>query len=298
MGRIFQPGLLLVLMIVSLTLLGARVESLVTHSLKSHINSGQPAYVLLLGVDARPGETRTRTDTIILAGLDRKLGRVVLLSIPRDTRIADYGPMRKINMVNQIKGPQATCQEVGKLVGADVHHYIATNFLGFEKLIDLMGGVVLDVEFDLYSPATDTYIVRGQQRLNGKQALLYVRFRGTADADIGRTARQQKLMLALYHQFMSAGTIHRLPEMIKEIRNNVDTNISMGDMLFMARLLSTISEDNIISQTLPGYHYIDPYTGGSYWEVDRQVARSILPSLYWGQNYEVYQETPDWKRGW
>lgn len=296
MRRFNQPGVVLVIMIVSLTLLGAQVENWTNHSLRSRINSGQPAHVLLLGMDARPGEKTARTDTIILASIDRKIGRAVLLSIPRDTRIADYGPLRKINLVNQIKGPEATCKEVEKLLGVEVNHYVLTNFQGFQNLIDLLGGIDLEVEFNLYSPSTQTSLVRGQRHLNGKQTLLYARYRGTVDADIGRTARQQKVMLAIYRQFMRVETIPKLPQMIQEVRQNVQTNITAGDLLYLARLITTIEEQNIITQTLPGNHWVDPYTGGSFWVVDQQVARSILPSLYWGHHYDVYQQAPGWKR--
>lgn len=296
--RFKQPGLLLALMIVSLTLLGAQVENWVNHSIKNRVNSGQPAHILLLGVDARPGETRARTDTIILASADRELGRAVLLSIPRDTHIAYHGNIRKINMVNQLKGPEAACREVERLLNVDVDHYVLTNFQGFENVVDILGGVDLEVEFDLYSARNNTYLKKGQQHLNGKQALLYARFRGTVDADIGRTARQQKLMLAIYQQFMRMETIPQLPELVQQIRENVETNISPGDFLFLAQLAHSIKEENIVTQTLPGYHYVDPYSGASYWEIDPQVARSIIPSLFWGHHYDVYENTPRWKQGW
>jgi len=283
------------LMILSLTLLSAEIDNYYPPSLKSRLQNGELANVLLLGIDARPGEVRARSDTIIFASYNPLLKKVILISIPRDTWVNASGRSGKINMLSQLQGPRATCQAVENLLQVKVDHYIVTNFEGFRNIIDIMGGVYLDVDINLSSPSSNIYLKKGYHCLNGAQALKYARYRGLPDADIGRTKRQQKLMKAVMESLLSAETIPKIPQLIAEMKKNVNTNISMSDMIYMANSCKGINFDNVQSQTLPGYHFVDPHTGGSYWQVDRQIANSIVESLYEGHVYEVNLSAPSWK---
>jgi LCP family protein required for cell wall assembly len=271
---------ILLLAIISLTLLSAGIGNYFPPSLKQIINSGHPVNILLMGIDARPGEVDARSDTMILASYDHSLQKAVMVWIPRDTRIMYKGKPTKINMVNQLEGPRAACREVGNLLNLQVEHYVVTNFSGFEKIIDVLGGVYMDVDIRISSPGTNVFLSKGYQRLSGRQALTYVRFRGTLDGDIGRTARQQRLIKALMEQLLNGSTIPKLPELMAIVKDNARTNISLADMAFIANLGLGLKRDNIAVQTLPGHHYVDPASGASYWEVDGQVAASIVPSLY------------------
>lgn len=291
MKRFKDPRIIL-LLIVSLALLSAELEKVIPHSIKHTIKNGQTANILLLGIDARPGETDARSDTIILSSVDNNLKKAVLVWIPRDTRIYTSSRSKKINMVNQLKGPKASCREVEKLMGVPVNHYILTNFNGFEQIIDILGGIYMDVDINLSSPSSGVYLKKGYHRLNGKQALKYARYRGRIDGDIGRTERQQKLLRALSKQLLKKETIPKIPKLISQLQENVYTNISLSDMLYLANLALNINENNIITQTLPGYAYTDPYSGASYWEVDRQVSRSLLEALFHGETFDVDIKNP------
>lgn len=286
MRRLRDPRIIL-LLIISLALLGAEIDNVFPTSIRNTLKQGEPANILLLGVDARPGEDKARSDTIILASIDNNTKKAVLVWIPRDTRISTPNRSKKINMVNQLQGPKATCKAVEKLLGTRVDYYVLTNFTGFERIIDLLGGVCLDVDINLSSASSGVYLTKGYKCLNGKEALKYVRYRGRQDGDIGRTQRQQKFLTALINQLLQKETIPKIPDLISALRDNVDTNISFSDMLYMANIFLTINEDNIVTQTLPGYAYTDPYSGASYWEVDPQIARSILDSLFHGHQFEV-----------
>jgi LCP family protein required for cell wall assembly len=292
MKRFRDPRIIL-LLIVSFALLSAELERVIPHSLKHTLKNGQPVNILLLGVDARPGETTARSDTIILASVDSSLKKAVLVWIPRDTRIYTSSRSKKINMVNQLKGPKATCREVEKLMAVPVNHYIVTNFTGFERIIDLLGGVYMDVDINLSSPYSGVYLKKGYHLLNGKEALKYVRYRGRIDGDIGRTQRQQRLLQALSKQLLKKETIPKIPSLIKELQNNFYSNISMSDMLYLANIVLRINESNIVTQTLPGYAYTDPYSGASYWEVDRQTSACLLQSLFHGDTFDVDIRNPE-----
>jgi LCP family protein required for cell wall assembly len=286
----FRDPRFIFLVVISLALLSAELDNVLPHSIRHTVKNGQPVNILLLGVDARPDETNARSDTIILASIDNELKKAVLVWIPRDTRIYTSSPSKKINMVNQLKGPKGSCREVEKLLEVPVDYYIVTNFTGFERIIDILGGVYLNVDINLSSYSSEVYFEKGYHRLSGKQALKYARYRERIEGDIGRTQRQQNLLQALRKQFFKKETIAKLPELLEELRQNVQTNISFSDMLFLANIALKINEDNIITQTLPGYPYMDPYSGASYWEVDRQISKSILDSLFHGHKWEIDME--------
>jgi len=293
--RMIQPRFIL-LLILSFTLLGAEINHAWPHSIKSRISQGEVVNILLMGIDARPGEQNTRSDTMIVASINYEQGKIVLLSIPRDTRVDGWDRTGKINMVNQLKGPRESCQEVSRLLGKKVDYYILTNFQGFEKMIDTLGGVDMYVDINLKSYSQGVYLEKGQRHLNGKEALTYVRFRETQQGDIGRTARQQRLLKALAQQIGRKETVSRLPRLIAQLRENVQSNISLSDIVYLANIIPGLKEDDIISQTLPGYHFVDPYSGASYWEVDGEIARSIIDSLFKGEHFEVQLQSPPWAK--
>ncbi|MGE5389653.1 MAG: LCP family protein, partial [Deltaproteobacteria bacterium] len=235
---------------------------------------------------------------LILLSLNRSVNKAALVSIPRDTRVIFKGRTTKINMINQFEGPEATCQEVGHLLDTPINHYIVTNFSGFEEIIDSLGGVYMDVDIRMHSYRANVYLEKGPQWLSGKEALAYVRFRSNPDMDIGRTRRQQDLLRALARQFAQKENIMRLPQLIPRCRECVTTNISLKEMFYIANTAINFEEDDIIAQTLPGYHYFAPVTGASFWEVDPDIAVSLLDSLFEGHRYEVIQPAPPWVNSW
>lgn len=286
MKRLRNPRIVLLIILI-LVFLGVEINNAFSRSIREIINDGDPINILLLGIDARPGEVKARSDTIILTSIDNNIKKAVLLWIPRDTRIFTSNKSKKINMVNQIQGPEASCKTVGKLLGTDVDHYILTNFSGFERIIDILGGVYMDVDINLSSYSSGVYLKKGYKRLSGKEALKYVRYRGIQDGDIGRTQRQQKLLKALVKQLLQLDTIPKLPVLISAVQENVETNITFSDMVYLANVIFKIDDNNIVTQTLPGYAYIDTYSGASYWEVDRELCLSVLDSLFNGHKYDI-----------
>ena len=108
------------------------------------IAKGEPVNILFLGIDARPGETNARSDTMMLACINPELQKVAVVSIPRDSRVDVPGSLDKINNANAVGGPKAACKAVEKLLGTKVDYYVLTNFNGFAKMIHILGGVTID----------------------------------------------------------------------------------------------------------------------------------------------------------
>ncbi|HWP97349.1 MAG TPA: LCP family protein [Syntrophomonadaceae bacterium] len=296
--RVFKDPRLILGIIISLTLFSAELNSLYPTTLQDRLKQGKTINLLLIGIDARPGEVQARSDTLILVSIKDSIHKAALVSIPRDTRIVFQGSNRKINMVNQLKGPQDLCREVGKLLNTDVAYYMLTNFHGFEEIIDALGGVSMDVDIRLQSYSSGVFLEKGYQQLTGKEALAYVRFRNNPDMDIGRIQRQQKLLEALAQQVMQKETLPRLPQLIPKVRQSVATNLSAGDMLLLTRTAMEFNQDSIVTQTLPGYHYFAPASGASFWEADRRVSTELLEGLFQGHQYETNLPAPPGVNSW
>jgi len=240
--------------------------------------------VLLLGIDARQGETMARSDTIILASVDQKSKQVALLSIPRDTRVSipGYG-MDKINSASVYGGPELSMKVVSELLGIQVKNYVLVNFSGFEDIVDALGGVTLDVEQNMYHWDEDYEInlKKGVQRLDGNKALQYVRYRDYPLGDIERTQHQQKFLVALGKEMLQPSTITKLPKLVTEINRYVKTNLSATELYTLVAASKNLEDGNFVTQTLPG-RPVD-INGGSYWGVDPVEARQMLAKLFKGE---------------
>ncbi|MBO8129075.1 MAG: LCP family protein [Peptococcaceae bacterium] len=253
--------------------------------------------LLVLGMDRRQGEEfNTRCDTIMFVSADPKKKQVAVLSIPRDTRvnIPGYG-YDKINAATVYGGPELLQQTVEEFLDLPVDYYVVTDFQGFENIVDILGGVTINVEQRMYyaegpnnNVVVDLY--PGEQRLNGKQALGYVRYRGYEWADITRTEKQQKFLRALAGEVMQASTITKIPSLIKEINKCVETNLSLKEMLRWGALARNMEQFDMVTATLPGY----PITidGLSYWYLEPSRAHEVAVNLMNGEKVASHIEPP------
>ncbi len=254
--------------------------------------------VLLLGIDARRGETMARTDTMILASVDPQSKQMCLLSIPRDTgvNIPGHG-WDKINSAAVYGGPELSLKAVSNLLGTSVRYYVVTNFSGFKDVVDTLGGVTLDVEQNMYhwdpedGGAYEINLKQGLQRLDGDKALQYVRYRNYDMGDIDRTKNQQKFLAALAEEILQPGTIPKLPKLVPVINRYVDTNLGLSDLYTLATAARNLADGNIVTQTLPGRPVI--VNGLSYWGVNPVEARQVLAKLFKGETVaRVVMTTP------
>lgn len=242
--------------------------------------------VLLLGIDARQGETMARSDTVILASIDQKSKQVALLSIPRDTRVSIPGHgMDKVNSASVYGGPELAAKTVSQLLGTQIKYYVLVNFSGFKDIVDALGGVPYDVEQNMYHWDENKELVinlkKGMQRLDGDKALQYVRYREYPMGDIDRTQYQQKFLVALGKEMLQPSTIPKLPRLATEINRYVKTNLSVTDLVKLASASKNLENGNFVSQTLPGRPI--EINGGSYWGVDPAEARQMLAKLFRGE---------------
>ncbi|EGL82048.1 cell envelope-related transcriptional attenuator [Caldalkalibacillus thermarum TA2.A1] len=220
-----------------------------------HVRGGrpftEPFTVLLLGVDDRRGNFVGRSDVIILAVVRPQDPSVSLLSIPRDTYapIAKRGTYEKINHAYAY-GTDTALATLENFLDIPIDYYVAVNFKGFIQLIDLLGGIRLDVERDVsyqhrYDGNQALYVHKGEQVLSGEEALLYVRFRSDAEGDFGRNRRQQQVIRALVDQAVDMRNITKLADMMGIVVKHVRTNLPVLDMIRLVRQLSTLTSDQL-----------------------------------------------------
>ncbi len=213
--------------------------------------------ILICGTD----DDGTRTDTIIIAHLDANDHTVALLSIPRDTPVTTGGGgLMKINSVyagGGKDGMERLCARLQRLLGFPVDGYVLVDLEAFKKTVDLVGGVDFDVPMDMNyeDPSQDLYIhlQKGQQHLNGEQAMGLVRFRkGYATQDIQRTQTQQQFLKALAKQCLSVGSLTKLGEFADIFAEYVTTNLTTGNMVWFGKELLSCDFDNMKTYTAEG----------------------------------------------
>lgn len=152
---------------------------------------------LLVGDDERVAGEQARSDTMlymVLRPVDKKIG---LLSFPRDSlvNIPGYGE-DKLNAAFAYGGMDLLTKTVTDLTDAPIDHTCLINFSGFEKMVDAIGGVTIDVPQKMYKPEEGIDLEPGKQRLKGHDALAFVRWRDDGLGDIGRMERQKEFISA------------------------------------------------------------------------------------------------------
>jgi LCP family protein required for cell wall assembly len=219
----------------------------------------EPVYVLLLGDDHRPGQGRQRSDTMMLARVDTVKKNVLLLSIPRDTRIEIPGHgIGKINAAYAYGGPALAITAVKKLTGLPVNHFAEIDFQGLTDVVDSMGGLMIDVDREINDEYRAKYhngvahISKGYQRLNGAQALTFVRSRAFPEGDFIRVMHQRQFLMALAKQAMSASQVAKLPAIMDAASQHMTTDMALPDLMAFAREIRGIPEKSFIGRTVPG----------------------------------------------
>ena len=210
--------------------------------------------ILLLGADRRKNEA-ARTDTIILCTLNKTQNTITLTSLLRDmyVRIPGYKSNR-INATYVLGGASLLEETLEYNFGIEVDGYVEVDFSHFAKLIDLLGGIELDVtsgvaEF-IYSES-GTRVKTGVQLLNGEQALHYSRYRGTAAGDLDRTKRQRIVLSTLINEYKSKSMVELLG-LLDDILPMVTTDLTQDEVLeYFMDFFPMLANAEVVSKRIP-----------------------------------------------
>ena len=235
-----------------------------------------------------------RSDTMMLASFCLDSKKIDIINIPRDTYVHrkgyDHGEKRKINSVYYDHGIDGVKQTVSYILpNLPIHHHLMIDYQGVVEIVDLLGGVEVDVPFhmkydDITSqPPLDIDIEAGLQILNGKQSLDFIRYRkgnnrmGYIDGDLGRIKAQQDFIKA----FASKAKDNIIP-LIRNGFNYIKTDINLIDALSYGRNAIGMSDENIDFRTLPGKDDLRPIDKRiySYYVYNDREIQSMLEDIY------------------
>lgn len=275
--------------------------------------------VLVTGIDHTTNRTEFLTDTLLVVSVDPVTKTASMVSIPRD--IAGF-PLYtggryagKINSFMTYAGNHpkefpagamsSLTSQVGFLLGIPIHYYAALDLDGFERLIDVVGGITVTVDRAINDPryawldGTHGFkLSAGVHTLDGRTALAYVRSRqGVGDSDFTRAARQQQLLLALRQKVTEPSMLTKLPELLDVVAQTIRTNYPSDRIDDLMTLMREVGDTNIERVVLqpPTYSFHPPSseTGGTYTLRIRLAAVRALSVRLFGDDSAFWTGTFD-----
>ncbi|MAE68409.1 hypothetical protein CL635_03405 [bacterium] len=301
---------------------------------------------LLMGQGHADHDGKNLTDTIMIASIDPdNTQSAVLLSLPRDTyflKTEKMGKGRLNTMYRDFrsylifqKGVEPAIaskqtleylgEELGTKLGIEIHHTIKVDFIAFTRAVDVLGGIDIDVPYDIedyeYPDENfgfEPFVIRaGPRHLDGETALKYARSRHTS-SDFGRSARQQQILGAMAHTAKEEGVLSdpaAITSFMKIMSENVETTMTLRELIGAAQLGQKLNRDNIISMQLNDRNALYDYIiepGGMLYTPPRNLfegASVLLPvsipefPVTWKQpqsfaelifrNREIYLDAPN-----
>lgn len=240
--------------------------------------SNRPYSVLLMGLDDDTTMNSGHTDALIVALVDPKNKKVSLLSIPRDSYVPVAGKdiSDKITNVHN-DGDNATIMTVEGLLNIKIDYYTKINFNGFQSLINTIGGVDINVEENMtfFDRITNQEfsLLKGEQHLNGIQALNYARFRYDAQGDFGRNLRQQQVIKSIIDDTLNIRNVTKISQILNDLGSNVKTDVDFDVLTKTLTEMGNLTSQNIY--TIPIQATPFGLNGISYVKIDDNSLASV-----------------------
>jgi LCP family protein required for cell wall assembly len=237
--------------------------------------------ILLIGVGGENHPGGNLTDTLMVASIDPKNNEVAMISVPRDLyiKVEGYGSA-KINSVMSLDGKidqsgyDLIKSTISNFLGVPIHYFMLMNFEGFQKAVDIIGGVDINVPTELYDPYfpdkyvegyDPLYIEAGPQHMDGETALKYARSRETS-SDFDRSRRQQEILMAIKDKAMQKNNllnINKVNQIMTVLSNNIKTDIQLSEIELLMKIARNIDSSHVYSKVLDdgadNYLYADKY---------------------------------------
>ena len=253
--------ILLVVEIILLLVLGAAAyamskldkldfKTVDTSNLEIYQDTGEFTNIALFGLDSREGELDggVRSDSMMIASIDNKTKNVKVVSVFRDTLTQqDDGTYEKANAAYSFGGPEEVIALLNRNFDLDISKYMSVNFNALADVIDLLGGIEIDLTAEEvfwtngYCTETSQVVGRktteltqpGNQLLDGIQAVSYARIRYTEGDDYKRAERQRTVLQKVVDKAKSA-SLSTLNKIIDQVLPQVSTNLSTSDFVGLA----------------------------------------------------------------
>lgn len=265
--------------------------------------------VLLIGIGGASHKGGALADTVMVASIDPQNKQVALLSLPRDLRVPiagnGYGKLNSAHSYGEAKekgtGPKVLKETVADILDLPIHYFVRIDFDGFEKFIDALGGITVDVKKALNDPyypddrleGYQPFTVRaGVQEMDGDTALRYARSRQTT-SDFDRAARQQDILLAIQQKALSVNVLanpQKLTSIMNVVGDHIRMDLSAQDLQRLFSLVKDLGRDDVTTTVIDnsadgplktvndGGYYLVPKSG-DFKEVQR-IAHSVFTDPY------------------
>lgn len=240
--------------------------------------------ILLVGQDRRPGEGRARSDSMILCSFNRTKGTIQMISFLRDLYVSIPGGYmdNRLNASYALGGFELLDATLETNFGVQIDANIEVDFTGFQKVIDILGGV--DVELTQaeanYLNKKGWSLVAGMNHLDGEKALAYSRIR-YLDSDFGRTGRQRNVLTSLLNSMRDID-LSTAKDLVDELFPLVTTDMTNMEILtYLTTLLPMLSDAEINSLHIPedDAFYYASIRGMSVVVPDMDACRATLAEL-------------------
>lgn len=266
---------------------------------KSHIIN-----ILLIGSDAsakEPGRVsvtdKGNTDVMMIVSIDKINKTIKMASIMRDSYIYmdQFNKYAKLNAACSNGGPAYLVETIENNYKIEIDGYVMVDFDSFTHVIDILGGVNVDVPSYVANHLGSNFPRGNNVLLNGEQALLFSRVRYTdSDGDISRVARQRQVINAIINKCKNA-SLGEINAVLDVILANVRTNVSQKSIINYATKAVTEGWANftIQEETFPDKYTRYGYTYKSHWVwiVDYPLAAQTMQLYLYGEtNIELPED--------
>lgn len=224
---------------------------------------------LLVGLDNRKMTDKItgNTDVMIIMTMDKKNNKIKLTSLMRDILVDMPGQSSKkrLNSANSFLGIDGAIQLIEDTFGIPIDGFAAVNFLGVADAVNAMGGVTVEVEKNELGELNNCILVQkeqygyknistvkksGMQKLNGQQALAYMRIRHIAGGDFNRTARQRKVLRAVFDGVKDMNEL-QMVQLATQLTESVRTNLTEVEMLSAVANMYSLRNASLEELRLP-----------------------------------------------
>lgn len=260
--------------------------------------------ILLIGYDSRDADSRGRSDTNILVSINQETKEITMTSIMRDcyVSIPGYGNNR-INAAYAFGGGSLLIETIEKNFQISVNNYVAVNFYAFMDIIDLIGGIEIEVS-DAEAEVMNGYITElngmegceektdwldegGTLHLNGKQTLAYTRVRYVGNADFKRTERQRTVLEKVFEKAKQMNLLE-LNDLLNRLLPEVSTDMSEKEVLFLLLKGPAYLQYDLKSLRIPadGTYESLRINGMEVLGVDLEANKKLLEQEVYGSGLE------------
>ncbi len=268
--------------------LTANTNNSINDIFKPYIKTKEPFNVLILGGD----KVNKNSDTMMLLNFDASTCKINVMSIPRDTKVRIEKGYHKINYAYPRGGVDLSVQTVSELLDVNIKYYVFVDTVAFRKIIDLLGGVEIDVptNLDYDDPMQNLHIhlKKGLQTLDGDRAEQFIRFRKANKqtkevetyydgSDLDRIEAQQYFVKELVRQKFTLQYITKINSIIDVIFKNIETNFTLNEIANLSSFVSKITGASINFISMPGTTYDrSPW----YYLCDVEKTREIIATQF------------------